>query len=70
MKKFISYKMKTLPAYIVLLASLLLFTGCATTTPLMRAAAEGDIKAVKDLLDKGDLSRQLCMKRPEPTSAL
>ena len=45
--------MKTLPTYIILLALLLMLTGCATTTPLMDAAQKGDMNAVKGQLGKG-----------------
>ena len=34
-------------------AAVFLVMGCATTTPLMTAAEQGDVNTVKDLLDKG-----------------
>ena len=39
--------------YLVLFFFVSVLTGCATTTPLMHAAEQGDINAAKDLLDKG-----------------
>lgn len=53
MKYFISYESKIIPAYVALIACLLLSVGCATMTPLMIAAEQGNIRAVEDLLDKG-----------------
>jgi ankyrin repeat protein len=53
MKMFKAYEMKRLLAYITLLASLMLSAGCATTTPLMTAAEQGNVHVVGDLLNKG-----------------
>lgn len=53
MKRFLPSAMKYFAAYLLLLVALFLFAGCMTTTPLRTAAEQGDIRAVKSLLDQG-----------------
>ena len=45
--------MKKLFAYVVVLAMLVLLTGCVSYPPLTTAARNGDIESVKTLIDKG-----------------
>jgi len=45
--------MKKMVAYILFLSLLGLLSGCVSLSPLTSASFNGDIKAVKNLLDQG-----------------